>query len=486
MKLALKLALAILPGALAVIAAAAVLDLKRDSADFEADQRSDDLAIARVLADTVGRTWEDGGQEDGKKRALALLEPTRGLAPRFRIGWVDLADADRTSTLSPHERAAIVRGEEVLWHHDSDTRGWFHALSPVRARGSVVGAIDLSEAPTDLRAHVRGTIRATLLTVLALSATMVLVTLLVGAWVVGRPVTELITQARRVASGDLRARSVPHQRDELGELTRELNGMLDRLEAAAAEVRASTQQRFAALDQLRHADRLTTAGRLATSVAHELGTPLNVVAGRARLIVEDDRDATKHAEIIIDQSTRMTKIIRQLLDYARRQPPQKAPQDLGRLAGEVLTLLETLASKNGILLRLASDLPEAPVIADATQIQQALTNLVVNAIQASARGGTVDVTLQATRATPPSFSAESPQEGDYYVVAVQDHGHGMPSDVLARVFEPFFTTKPVGESTGLGLSVANDIVEEHAGWMSAQSEPGRGSRFSLTLPRGNG
>ena len=139
MKLALKLALAILPGALAVIAAAAVLDLKRDSADFEADQRSDDLAIARVLADTVGRTWEDGG----KARALALLEPTRGLAPRFRIRWVDLADADRTSTLSPHERAAIARGEEVLWHHDSDTRGWFHALSPVRAHGSVVGAIDL-------------------------------------------------------------------------------------------------------------------------------------------------------------------------------------------------------------------------------------------------------------------------------------------------------------------------------------------------------
>ena len=129
-----------------------------------------------------------------------------------------------------------------------------------------------------------------------------------------------------------------------------------------------------------------------------------------------------------------------------------------------------------------------PVVADATQIQQALTNLVVNAIQASARGGTVDVTVRRTRARPPVDSAASPQEdeGDYYVVTVQDHGHGMPSDVLARVFEPFFTTKPVGESTGLGLSVANDIIEEHAGWMSAQSEPGRGSRFSLTLPRGNG
>src|SRR5262249_9984231 len=172
------------------------------------------------------------------------------------------------------------------------------------------GAIDLSEPPTDLRAHVRGTIRATLITTLALSATMVLVTLLVGAWVVGRPVTALITQARRVASGELHARSVPHQRDELGELTREL----DRLEQAASQVRASTEQRFAALDQLRHAERLTTVGRLASSVAHELGTPLNVVAGRARLITEDEQDAGKHASIIIDQTTRMTRIIRQLLN----------------------------------------------------------------------------------------------------------------------------------------------------------------------------
>jgi len=478
-KLALKLALAILPGALAVIATAAVLDLRRDSADFDADQRSDDLTMARVLATTIGRTWDDGG----KARALALLEPMRGLAARFRVRWVDLGDP--TSPLSPAERDKIGRGEEVLWHKGSDTPGWLHALSPVRSKGVVVGAIDLSEAPTDLRAHVRNTIRATLLTVVALSATMVLVTLLVGAWVVGRPVTALITQARRVASGDLGARSVPHQRDELGELTRELNGMLDRLEQAAVEVRASTEQRFAALQQLRHAERLTTVGRLASSVAHELGTPLNVVAGRARLITEDEQDATKHAGIIIDQTTRMTRIIRQLLNYARRGPPEKDRQDLRRLASQVLTLLETLASKRGVVLRLEADLPEVPVIADQTQIQQALTNLVVNAIQASHSGGTVDVTLRAASARrPPPSSRNAATTGDFYEVSVQDHGEGMPPELLARVFEPFFTTKPVGESTGLGLSVANDIVEEHGGWITAASEPEQGSRFSLFLPRG--
>ena len=373
----------------------------------------------------------------------------------------------------------------MLWHHDSDAPGWFHALSPVRSHGAVVGAIDLAEPPTDLRAHVRGTIRATLLTTLALSATMVLVTLLVGAWVVGRPVTALIAQARRVASGDLHARSVPHQRDELGELTRELNGMLDRLEAAAAEVRASTQQRFAALDQLRHAERLTTVGRLASSVAHELGTPLNVVAGRARLIVEDDREAAKHAGIIIDQSTRMTKIIRQLLDYARRQPPQKDAQDLRRLAAEVVTLLETLASKSGVLLRLASDLAEVPVIADPTQIQQALTNLVVNAIQASARrrhgrrdgarrgrgrracGGAPQARATTTRCRSRTTARACRRRAGAHVRAVLHHQAG-------------------GESTGLGLSVANGHRRGARRMDSARKRAGPGQPLFLFLPRGNG
>jgi two-component system cell cycle sensor histidine kinase/response regulator CckA len=129
------------------------------------------------------------------------------------------------------------------------------------------------------------------------------------------------------------------------------------------------------------------------------------------------------------------------------------------------------------------------VIADQTQIQQALTNLVVNAIQASRSGGTVDVTLRdASPQRPPAASRNAAAAGDFYEVSVQDHGEGMAPDQLARVFEPFFTTKPVGESTGLGLSVANDIVEEHGGWITAQSEPEQGSRFSLflPLPRGSG
>jgi two-component system NtrC family sensor kinase len=441
------------------------------------------MLTATAFADGMGRIWQSAGE----RAVRTAMERAGAHDARYRVRWIDPA---RDASLPDAQRAALARGEPQSWREEHGaSAGWMHAVAPVRAGSQVVGGVDVSEPPPDLRAHVRRTIRATVATTLALTATMMLMTLIVGALIVGRPISNLIAQARRVSAGDLGARSLPRQRDELGALTRELNNMLDRLEAAADEVRASTRDRFAALEQLRHAERLTTVGRLASSVAHELGTPLNVVTGRARLIIEDARDTDTHASIIVDQAERMTKIIRQLLDYARRRPPQKDEQDLARLAAGVIPLLSTLAIKKQIALRFRGDVPAAPVTADPTQVQQALTNLIVNAIQASASGGAIDITLRAARARPagrtPAGAAGTAtgDEIDTFSVEVRDYGQGMSSEVLARVFEPFFTTKPVGEATGLGLSVAHDIVEEHGGWIGAESEAGRGSRFTVFLPR---
>jgi two-component system, NtrC family, sensor kinase len=117
---------------------------------------------------------------------------------------------------------------------------------------------------------------------------------------------------------------------------------------------------------------------------------------------------------------------------------------------------------------------------DAGQIQQALANLVLNAIQAAAAEGAVRLRIARVQATPPA--GHDGREGEYLRLDVEDDGAGMPPEVLDRVFEPFFTTKGVGEGTGLGLSVSHGIVQEHGGWIEARSEPGRGSCFSLYLP----
>ncbi len=479
-RLTLKLALAVLPGALLVVAAAALLELRRDRAEFEADQRSDDRATAGAFADSMGKMWEAVGERPVRQ----AMERLATFEARYRVSWIDLGRAD--ATLPSAERAAVARGEEILWRDGgSEPPGWLHAVSPVHAGGRVVGAVDVSEPPPDLRAHVRRTIRATLVTTLALAATMMLMTLLVGAWVVGGPIAVLINQARRVAAGDLGARSIPRQQDELGALTRELNRMLDRLEGAAAEVRASTRERFDALEQLRHAERLTTVGRLASSVAHELGTPLNVVTGRARLIVEDEHEAATHARIIIDQAERMTKIIRQLLDYARRRPPQKGEQDLSRLAADLLPMLSTLASKKSIQLEFRAEVDArtgdrrrdpGPAGADQPDRER-------HPGQRRRRDGRRHLARGEARPLANGHADGKPTPGETFELAVRDHGPGMPPEVLARVFEPFFTTKPIGESTGLGLSVTHDIVDEHGGWIEADSAPGRGSRFSMFLPR---
>jgi signal transduction histidine kinase len=248
-----------------------------------------------------------------------------------------------------------------------------------------------------------------------------------------------------------------------------MNAMCERLER---EQRA----RQLALEQLRHAERVNTVGRLAAGVAHELGTPLNVVGLEAKRIAIGravGEAAQEGAKVIATQAERMTLIISQLLDFARRRSPRMSVVELGEVAATTLSLVFALAARSGVTLR-----HEAPqkvnVNADAGQLQQVLTNLVVNALQASPRGAEVCVT---------TGQEQRPGQADKTAfVRVVDAGSGIEPDALPRIFEPFFTTKDVGQGTGLGLAVAEGIVEEHGGRIEVTSAPGAGASFTVWLP----
>src|SRR5262249_4364200 len=234
---------------------------------------------------------------------------------------------------------------------------------------------------------------------------------------------------------------------------------------------------------LRHADRLNTVGKLASGIAHELGTPLNVVSGRARMIASGDldgREVKESAETIVAQADRMVRIIRQLLDFARRRTAQKAPESLPELARRTVALLGPIADERGVTLEVAEGGGPLRAEVDAVQLEQALTNLVVNGIQAMPKGGTVTVSVSRERARPPADHGGTEQ--DWVKIEVADQGVGMAPETRAHVFEPFFTTKPVGEGTGLGLAVTYGIVQEHGGWIDVASELGAGSRFRVYLP----
>jgi signal transduction histidine kinase len=193
-------------------------------------------------------------------------------------------------------------------------------------------------------------------------------------------------------------------------------------------------------------------------------------------------DVTDNVRIIVEQTRRMSAIIRQLLDFARRRGARKASYDLRQLVAQTVSMLQPLAEKRGVALAIEATTAPASAQVDASQIQQVLTNIVVNAIQSMPKGGTVTISLRPSSAQPPPGAEVT--EGARFEIAVRDQGDGIAPEVLPHVFEPFFTTKAVGEATGLGLSVAYGIVQEHGGFITVESEPGQGSRFAIHLPRG--
>ena len=174
-------------------------------------------------------------------------------------------------------------------------------------------------------------------------------------------------------------------------------------------------------------------------------------------------------------------IIRQLLDFARRNTPQRKSADLTEVVRQTLTLLTPIVEKRRTTLTVQGLPPPLLLDVDAGQIQQVLTNLIVNSSEAMPGGGTVEIALTCEHVTPPDGSECIP--GQYVRIDVIDHGEGIPPELLDEVFEPFFTTKEVGEGTGLGLSIAYGIVKEHGGWIDVRSDMGRGSCFSVYLPQ---
>lgn len=256
----------------------------------------------------------------------------------------------------------------------------------------------------------------------------------------------------------------------LGHLVAWLRRDRDRLDLLLVE---RTSAHVATVDQLRHRDRLALVGQIASGLAHELGTPLNVVDGRTRLMAESslpEEERRAHVRSILEQTERMTRIIRQLLDFARRRGPDIGRVDVHDLCSRVLELLRPLASKRAVELKLLPAEGDCAAAVDYNHIQQAISNLVMNAVQAMPSGGVVTVQLSGVAR-------------DTLVLSVSDTGMGIAEEHLGRIFEPFFTTQGAGQGTGLGLSITEGIVKDHGGTIIVTSEVGRGSTFTLRLPR---
>ena len=458
MRVGTKLTAVTVTGVLAVLGLHGYLWTQRELALLRSDMERDHRTLARGLS-LAAQVVAD---RTGIEAAVELLRDANERESRMTITW------------SAPERAARAgaRIENAAASANVERDAWLVSTVPLRLRGTA-GVLELRESLQQQRKYVAATARRNAIVMGEVAVLCVVIIVGSGLLFVGRPMRQLMVKVRRIGEGHLDDPLLLAQRDEIGELAREINAMCKQLEHARSQARTESERRVAAVEQMRHADRLSMVGRLASGVAHELGTPLNVVLAHAHMIKRGQSTgaaAVADAGAIEEQCERMAAIIRQLLDLARPHASDKRMLDLRDLVQRVLAMIEPVAGKHAVRLELDSAGPPLMVNADSSQIGQVIGNLVMNAIQAQPQGGVVRVTLS--------------QLGDEARLRFTDLGSGIPDDDRERIFEPFFTTKDPGEGTGLGLTVSFGIVRDHGGRIEVESAQGQGSSFTVYLPAG--
>lgn len=248
-------------------------------------------------------------------------------------------------------------------------------------------------------------------------------------------------------------------------------------------------------EQWRRRDRLASLGALAAGVAHEIRNPLTGIGTSAQILkrrLESGDPRAPFADLILEEVTRLDRIVTSLLQFARPAAPRLKRESLLPAVDKALALVQELAVRQNVLLRVdrADTIPE--IYVDHDQILQLLLNVLMNAIQALESGGEIRMTLRVTRKRAAERSQlgrratdrlEAPRETpplDVLELRIQDNGPGIPAAALARVFDPFFTTRAQG--SGLGLSICQSIVREHGGMISIESVVGQGTAVVIDLP----
>jgi signal transduction histidine kinase len=484
MRLTLKISIAFLLSVALLFSLHSYLSIQRERAQLKERLSREARHLGQSLRVMMTEIWRMGGE----KAAIGFLDTTNLVSGPLRVRWVWVDDQtpERFRPQIPKEQLSPLENDETLtlMGESEAGRDFLVTYLPVRTTEGKLGAIELSEPLDELRGYIRDSLRRSALLLITIIGSGLLLMAILGSFLINRPVRRLTEQAERIGHGDFSTAVTVSGHDELAALA----GTIDRMRSQLAEARAAEQvaneARIEALEKLRHTERLATLGRLSAGMAHELGTPLNVIAGRAQLIARQSltgEEAQRSARIIGEQAERMTAIMRQLLDFARRGQAHKQPVELNGLIRGVIDLLAPTARKHAVELHWEAAAEPLTVNADPGQLQQVLLNLAMNGIQAMTDGGVLSLRLNGEVAVvPPADGAAG--TGSWCAIRVADQGQGIPPQDLPSIFDPFFTTKEVGQGTGLGLSIAYGIVEEHGGWIDVASTPGEGSTFTVFLP----
>jgi signal transduction histidine kinase len=447
-QISLRIALAMIPALITVLTLFGAATAAREGEVIELEMQRDADAVAASV--------------------VALVDPEDLDAARERLSALDQSLAYLTIELAPEAPPAADDRHEVM------------ASAPLGPDGGGPFVV-VREPLAERDAFVRRALITDALGVLAATLMAFAFAVAVGRVLVQGRVMRLVDRLRAVGGGNYDAEPLALGQDEIGELGREVDQMTQQLRRARDHAAEELAARRRAQLQLRRADRLASVGRTVAVFAHEIGTPLAVVAGRAQRLERPTHSEKTRADarVIREQADRITGFVRRLLDFARHDdslefsaiPLGPALQSAQQLAGQraraaqVTVVLEDFA-------------PAALVDGDTQALVQVFTNLIHNAVDASPEGSTVRLVAREVSDCDLLPNLDSA----HLHVTVEDEGPGIPEALRDRVFDPFFTTKPAGEGTGLGLSIVSEIVHAHGGRVTLDPDATTGCRIVVHLP----
>jgi two-component system, NtrC family, sensor histidine kinase HydH len=429
------------------------------------------LTLGRSLATSLGNALRDRQRADIDE-TLRALEP---LEPKIFVHVHDVdgreiarskGDPVDASIEALARRAATSAGESVVL----EARRFVYAAPLTADSGEVIGAIVVARVIDDLRDDLERTRLRLIIVVVAFIAVTLIAGIALGTAYITRPLGAVLDGIAHVRDGDFKARVPVAHHDEIGALVDEFNAMVANLVEARLRIDHETEARLRLERGLQGIDKMVTIGQLSAGLAHEIGSPLQVLTARGSALVtrSQEPETRRQAEILVEQTARITRIVEQLLSFGRRRAAVIAPRDLTRPVRAVLELLDGEARRRGVVLEITSDAADHTIDADEDQLQQIVLNLVRNALAATPSGGRITVRIDA------------PAGSGRVRLVVRDTGPGIPAEMQARLFEPFFTTRASEGGTGLGLAVVRTIVTEHGGTITARSDGG--AEFTVSFP----
>lgn len=442
-------------------------------ADRIETRKQEDLElIARTLRLPLGRALAQGRPDE----ILSAIESTVGIDQVYAVHVydqdgrkiagsgsvrVELAAAEAAELVSedaPEEAYAALGDEELV--------SVFQPLSS--DDGRITGLLQVTRRSGDVQDYLVK-VRGRGLTAIAAIGLLLTAVIVIGHHLgVGRHVLRLEDDMARVRQGDRSHRLAAGGTAEFRALARGVNRMLDAIAASHREIERRRETEQALRERLSRAEKMAAIGRLAAGVAHELGSPLSTLLGRAEQRLRHAAPGTTDHEALLairEAAVRMEQTVRQLMDFGRSNPLNRAPVDVGTLLRK---LAEDAASQDrGVSIEVECADGMSTALVDALRTEQAVRNLLGNAVHAARSRVRVVATSDAQGLR----------------IAVGDDGPGVPDAERDQIFDPFYTTKPVGQGTGLGLSVAAAVADDHGGQLTVEDDELGGARFVLVLPQ---